>query len=614
MSKFKDFIKQLGWQDLAALIIILVAVILNVGMTSKFQQLPSPLYGGDLYYQLGSVSHIRYGGNPFEASNVLDSEPGYYPLYGMIVGYFSLISNMDPMFAMILFSSVIIFFAGIIFYYLCLLIFEKKEIALLGVLLFINFLGFPSMKYSELTYWIIMGLFFLAFFMTLKSKKMSWAITTGVLYGLSALSHGVGFIASSIVFGIAFLYFVFIRYFDFEKKNLAKDFNKDVKNNLLIFGLIFVIGFLIALLVWYKPLFVYHGQSPNDYIRWNQIDYSEFRVQVKYLVDMLRGSFFEYRSSLFYFVITLLSSIGLLILFFAKNKKGKLGMEFISIITLAGFIGTFHYFLTEPILHTNFVPGHHHFFIMRYALIFLALISLKMVLQFFKKSELTAFILILVIILGLKVLAIPDISQDKWINVGFNPMNPDVTSMREWVIKNTDVNDVFLSSNELSFSLNAVTGRKLLVSRRAQNSIYLDNDRRYIDAAIILYGNDSAKRNELIDKYQVKYLYWSEYWMNTEYYFNEQGQMVGTFDPLAMVYKPEYKAELDNYGIKTFMQNDWLDPSLKSPDVRKYDIIYVLPANFSITQPWTQDLNTQLSEEWSYTYQGRKIAIIYRIN
>ncbi len=46
---------------------IVVCVIAYTGMLSGLEQAPSPIYGGDIYHQLGGVEHVRQGGNVFES-------------------------------------------------------------------------------------------------------------------------------------------------------------------------------------------------------------------------------------------------------------------------------------------------------------------------------------------------------------------------------------------------------------------------------------------------------------------------------------------------------------------------------------------------------------------
>ncbi len=51
----------------AALIIaIAVALFANYRLVAPLKQLPSPIYGGDYYFQLGQTIHVAQGGNPLD--------------------------------------------------------------------------------------------------------------------------------------------------------------------------------------------------------------------------------------------------------------------------------------------------------------------------------------------------------------------------------------------------------------------------------------------------------------------------------------------------------------------------------------------------------------------
>jgi len=195
-------------------------------------------------------------------------------------------------------------------------------------------------------------------------------------------------------------------------------------------------------------------------------------------------------------------------------------------------------------------------------------------------------------------------------------MPPQYISLQSYLLKNTDGNDVILSTKEISFAINAISGRKVVVSRWAhQNDPFMDLSQRDVDAAIILYGNDTKKKLELIKKYHIKYLYWDYYWINSEFQFDKSGRIVGMFDPLIAFNEPKYKHQLDRYGIKYFRIKYWIDPAGRSKDIRRFDILVVSPQNYhNFTNPWKPDLNKYLTEVWNYTYNGQKIAVLYRID
>src|SRR3989344_4977975 len=100
------WLRKMAWQDYVVLIFLVIVAFYSVNLISNMKQLASPLYGGDHYFQLGSVNHILDGGNPFAGSNVIGTLPGYLPLYGMIVAYTSKLLGLDGIQGMKLFSVI----------------------------------------------------------------------------------------------------------------------------------------------------------------------------------------------------------------------------------------------------------------------------------------------------------------------------------------------------------------------------------------------------------------------------------------------------------------------------------------------------------------------------
>ena len=168
--------------------------------------------------------------------------------------------------------------------------------------------------------------------------------------------------------------------------------------------------------------------------------------------------------------------------------------------------------------------------------------------------------------------------------------------MQDFIIQNTNVNDVFLSSNELSFALNGLTGRKLLVSRRAQNDPFMDMEERVRAAAVILYSNNEESRQEYIEKFNVKYLYWNIQWVSTEYKLNEKGEIANRFDPLILFDTPENIEFLDSNNINYFKQHTWMDPSLQGNEYKQFDLLFILPKRYDIFELWDESLDPHLEE------------------
>jgi len=615
---FSKVISKISWQDIVLLCIILYYIIIQQNLIAGFKSLPSPIYGGDYYFQLGSIIHIIQGGNILEAPNILNSEPCYFILYSLLVAVFSVVFNLLPISAIFSFSYVLIVISLLLFYFFVFYLFKDKTLSLLGTIIFLPITAFPIMKYTDFTAILMIPLFFFSMFYFFNKRNVKSALIAGIAMGLCNISHSAAFFVTALFLFLMFFYFSIIKHisFDFKTKSIkisVDEIKNSIIKNLTTFLIIFLVGFSISLLYWYKPIFVYHGKTLNNMQDWAFEDFSNPSYQVKYFFNTIVSTFFNFSDVTTFFVSILsLIGIGFLLKEFNKNNLTK----FIFLILLTAFIGAFHYFLSEPLLGTHFSAPRIAGFTLPIATTLLVLFTISNLFTLIKKENYSKYFVVFLLIVFLMVQSsnfLTKIENDKWFGVGKNPISPDLLAMQSWVINNTNVNDIFLSSNELGFALNALTGRKLLITRRSQNSPFIDFDQREADGAVILYGNNSEKRLELLKEYNIKYLYWNYYWIQSEYSINEKGEFVSWFDPIIVKDTSEYKNYLDNNRVRYTSLNTWLDPAMRGEDYKKLNLLFIIPQYKSLEQPWQDDLNKYLEEVWKYENNNETIAKIYRI-
>lgn len=585
-------------------------------LISQFKSLPSPLYGGDYYFQLGSVTHIMEGGNPLKASNILNSEPGYFILYSVLVAYFGLLFSLTPIVAMFTFSQLLIIISLLLIYFLVYQIFKNHWIALLGSIIYLPLTTFPIVKYTSFTYAFLVPLFFLILYYFFEKRNLKSGVLLGIISGLMGLSHGSAFFVANFSLGILFLYLAFFQNFSINLKNLSIKIKFNKENILGLFKLFlvpFLIGFSISLLYWYEPIFIHHGKTLNDMQNWAFADLSKFNNQMEFLFNTLKSYFFNLNNIKTFF-ISIFSLFGVFLI--SKNLEDKKS-KYILLLLIIGVVSSFHYFITEPILATHFSPQRMSYFTFPLAtmLLFCFTIEKLISIEKIKKYKIPIVLILLSTILFAQHLEFQqNVKDNKWIQAGKQPLSPDMLEMQKWIMSNTDINDIFLSTNELSFALNALTGRKVMITRRSQNSPFIDIDQMEADAGVILYGNDSEKRKELLKEYNISYLYWSNYWIQSEYYFDEKGKIAGWFDPILVRDIKNYKEYFDTYNISYFSLNTWIDPAIKRDKIRKFDLLFVSPKNYrSFEKPWNEDLDNYLKEVWNYKYKSKKIGILFKV-
>ena len=613
-DKSKLFIKNLKWQDYVFVFFIILYLVFHINLITAFKQLPSPIYGGDYYYSMGTVQHTIDGGSAFVSSNVLNSEPIYLPFYTLLVAGTSKIFGLSAFGAMKVFAVIQMIIALVVFYLFANYLFKNKSVALAVLMLYLPLTRFPVFKYLQFTYTLMLPAYFLSLLYFFNKRSLVSAIVAGIIFGLVGISHSVGFVFATLFFIILFLYMIFFEHLHkkdkklvFNKEKFKSEFWKSFKL-LLIIG---IIGGAIAMLYWFKPIFVYHGQTLNPHVDFNQADFSLFSVQMNFIWKTLKSYFFSF-SDVLTGIKSILFMIGFLSLFFLKKYDAS--KKFLILLLLSAIIGSFHFFLSQPLIGTNLSAHLVRLFSFGLISALFAGLGLGVIVIFAKKYKEYLLIGVIALLLVFNILNFTDYSRNnKWIKVGRTELSPNLVAMQNWVLQNTDVNDVFLSTNELNFALNGLTGRKQVNSRRAHNSMFLDVDERQIAAAIMLYSNNSAERKRLLKDYSVDYLYWDYYWLQSEYYFDDQGKITGWFDPLVVHDIQEHREILNKNNISFFKQHTWLDPATKADYIKQFDLLFILPTKFNLTHPWHPDLDNYLEEVWDYSQNGVVISRIYKI-
>ncbi|ABO35923.1 conserved hypothetical protein [Methanococcus maripaludis C5] len=593
---------------------ILFGVFLQYGGTSEFQSLPSPIYGGDYYYQMGSVMHILSGGDPFESSSILGGTPGYLPLYGIICAEFCKIFEVDAFQGMIYLSTVLFALGSIIWFIAFKTLFKNEWVSLIGVVLANGISIYPLLKYTPFTKQIMIPLFILVLYLSFNNKKTLNYGFLGIIYGLLAISHTVAFVGATLIITTFITYEIYKKY-QFNSINGIKEY---IVENWKKLGLFTIFGLPISMLYWYKPIFILKLVRPYDRLHMDTPDFGRIDIQIKFFIDSILQYIFNIKSA-----VGIISSVILIVGIFSLYKSREEENRFFKLFVFGSLFATFCYIITEPLLKMNFVPTYMSSFYLWVSALLISLCGLNYIYeQLIKNSDKVTKNMIVFGSLFLLLTANSAymfsnyINNDQWAEAGRSEFSELHVSLNNYLIENTDINDVILSTKELSFALNGLSGRKVLVNRWAQqNDPYTNLPERDMIAAIILYGNDTEKKLELIEKYNIQYLYWDYYWINSEYQFDDNNNLIGMYDPLIAYSDDSLKTELMENNVSYYEMNYWVDPSQRRDDIRKYDLMYISPENYrSYQMPWNTNLNEYLTEVWNYSYQDQKIAVLYKIN
>lgn len=606
-----------------AILLLLIAVFLslNIALTSGMKQLPSPIYGGDYYYQMGCINHMRYGGSPLTNCNLISNTPGYFPFFGFVEASFANTFNLDTFRSEILLSSLILIVSVALSYIIFRKIFSSRAVAVLGTLLFVTVE--PILKYTEFGAYVVNPLFLLAVYLFYKNPGKRNAAILGLTAGLDAITHSVLFPASVLTIFCLLLYTSFEPFFKRTEKaeGASKASIPRALKSLLVYGLIaLMICIPISLIYWYGPLFEHQMKTSPHYLEWNGPgDMSKSGLQIKTLTGILGTAFFDF-GSIQKSLVSLLSLAGLAyIILFGRLDRDR---RFIPLLFLVVIALSLSYFVTMPLMNIHFVPDYMFYVFGKAVSVSFALFGLvsivslsRKLLDFpIEKTKIVLASLLSILALVGMVMAANDYTQSRWYGVSQNAMPDYLLSLQNFVLQNTGVNDVFITTKETGFMLNALTGRKVVASRRAQNDAFENMDPREMDEAVILYGNDTDAKKTLIEKYSIKYLYWDYYWIQSEYTFDKEGKLTSWFDPLIAFKNDTYMQVLEGNNVTYFVTNSYVDPTLKTEFHPTFDLIFVSPQNYyAATHPWNPNLDDSLKEVWNYTYEGQKIAALYQI-
>ncbi len=324
------------------IVLLLLAVIYTffcMNLVSQFKEgLPSPLFGGDYYYQLGAITHMynvpitEWAGS----TNGIGSHPAYFIFYGSLVTIFGKLLAMAPMQAMLNFNFLLPAASLISFYFLFKKIFSDGWVSLLATVSAVSLMAFPIFKYTEFTKYIVLPIFLYSLYLFFSEQNRKNSIFLGLMYGIMAISHSTAFVFSSLAIAVIFIYLL---YSDRQNFKLSLPYIQSKK----WFIVAFLIGFIIAQIYWFEPIFIYHGQTPLGSQLWSTDDFSSSSVQFSFLTNTLYDLFFN-NGSIFALVSGLLTLAGLF--FFYKNSKTlKPNEMFILLIFLTAFALTFSYFI-----------------------------------------------------------------------------------------------------------------------------------------------------------------------------------------------------------------------------------------------------------------------------
>lgn len=538
--------KNVSWQGKTAIVFVSLLIILEIFLFSKLQHLPSPIYGGDLYGHYGfSINYLENGlwTDPF-----YKDEYSFYPWFGnLLFILISFVTGMSLMSSINYYPVLLTVLASLAYYFLGKQIFKDNTYALLTLIFYWVFRGVPDSAPNNVPWMFAVPLFFYFWLKSEESSGVWHKILSGIFLGIASLGQIAFFLSGLFIM----LFTVFVEFFLISKQRSIIVFVKK-------YFLILFVGFIVSLPFYGVVIYQYHFKNINPVFQFNGSDIDNLGVSW-WFFEVFR-TFFNF-GSIMGFVQGMVVLLGLIISVLSfKSKSSRL----LSMFFLGSIILPLHHLITRTLFNSWVLPG--HLFGLGFIYLFLFVFALKYLSSFFKKYNLSVYFFVVVLLFALisfKV-SLDSYNSDRWVNYGRNidASTQNWLDLGDWIKKNTNINTVFLAFDESCFALHAVSGRKCVIVRRTHANYFVDVDERLADAVVILYGNDSNKSKELLERYGVEYF---------------------LVDPLlfsgVLKVHPKYKDYLMKYNVSFKEARDRIDISVA--DARQFDLLLVPMQNIN---------------------------------
>lgn len=568
--------------DKLLIITIAITAILHIYMFSQLQHVASPIFGGDLYRERGFIQYIL-NGNPYWTDPYFKGELEFYPPIGYLLGAaIAKITRINIDTIINFFPLFITAFITTAFYKLGQEIFKKKQHAFFLALTGLTHQLFPVKH----TYGLALGfaIMFLTYFFKLEhNNSAKTKIYAGLYLGLTALTHYQPFLYVNVMTGTIII-LEYIRKCKTEKQ-IIKTTTETIKK----YTLTFFIAFAIAM-IFFAPLITkYQMKTLNKTQEYSQFDTN--KNGFGWLFTTIYQQFIQ-TTTLPNFAIGMLAILGLILCILNRNKtEQRYTLYLFAGIIISGG----HFLITKPLFNAWIVPSHMMAGIFISTTIFSTwgLKFLQAIIEQ-KKPAISKYIMpaiILTVIIPILTFSITNYNNDRWINYGrqMDAGTQTLYEMSEWILKNTNNKDVFLANDESAFAINALTGRWVVAARRTHASPYVDVDKRYADAIVMLYGNNTATTKELLKKYTVSHVYIDQYLMSQP-----------------IITSTRFTNYLKENGVQFTTQNVRLDPSdINTPT---YESIVAMPQTLKITE---NNLTMPIKQ---FNAGNQPYSIIYKVN
>jgi hypothetical protein len=587
----KISLKSLSWEEYALVFAILISAIVYAIHISEFNQIPSPIYGGDFYRDRGFIKNI-VAGNPVWSDGFYANEIQYYPymIFALQAGFVMLTgADIDKTFLYT--PLIVLIISTIAWYMLGLRIFRSRKWALLTGLAYLGTIYFYFPKSAGIALLFTVPMFIYYWIRYEQEDKLWDAVLAGVMLGLTSLIWGGVFIGMFLTSALVIIYY-------FIKETASILLNNKHDKPKALFGLIvkfikkyyviFAVTILISLIFFLPLILKYHLNEVNAVTKWG--DSKIELLGIPWILYNLKYMFFDTTNATT-FIVGIISLLGIFGMIFSKRKKES---EFIFALILCNIIVLEHHLITRPLLNWSFLPQKMIYYI--YFVPILFVYGIMAIYTFIKndKARWAVFglsILLLVFSFGHKYNVM--INEDPWDKVGRGDATytKALYGLGDFLEKNMAKDETVLSNDESGFMLAVVSGRKVMLTRRTHASYYVDIDQRIADASVAMYGSDTELALSILKKYNVEYFY-----LDQQFFQN------------VMRVRTDLKPYLEEHGILFQEAYDRYDIALPPEQANMMNLLIIPPQNIS------QGFINLWSKVYTVQAGGQIVGELYRLN
>lgn len=454
---------------------------------SRYVVLPDPLHGGDGWQQLGIATHL-YRGHPVWADAHFAGEFAFRdPLLFVIVAALAKVLAVEPLRVAIVLPAFWLAASGIVAYALGLRMMRSRALATFLAVLWMGAAPHVAFQSSSFAAALMVPLFLLA----LVSQDGSFArrVMLGLAWAAASLSYLVAFFGTSLMIAIHLVWRL-------HRPRVGRTAAGEARAFVPV--LLVAAPFILAL--WGPLLFVYHGHvlNPSHLYAADGDGWS-----LRQAIGTLASYFLIRTDAPALSIVSLAAGVGIHV---AWRQRDSHGGRWALLVLVVGLVGTFHYVITLPLVHTHLVYFRWPKLFLDLAQALLALQTVALLARLWKPRAALALGLAAIILAS--AVGTPDARAD----LRDEARAPDAQLMGiieagRFVRESVPRDAVFLALDQESFILNGVSGAHVVAVRRSHANTFVDMDQRIADLAIMIYGTDRAFAQELMDQYGVTHAY-----------------------------------------------------------------------------------------------------------